>query len=177
MKPISFSEPEEIFRNGFLRLYSVQADFGSYKKRFFVSEKEARVGVLLVKEDSVLLVRQYRFLVNDWSWEIPGGGVGADESPEEAAIRECYEEAGVVCRSVIPFFDYRQGVDTTDSHAYLFSSTELTDTGVIPGTETDTREWVPIEECYHMILKGEIEDNMTILALLVYFYKTHCLTR
>ena len=168
MKPISFSAPKEIFRNQFLRLYSVRANFGHYEKEYFITEKGTRVGVLLLRDDSVLLVRQYRFLINDLSWEIPGGGVMQGETLEEAAIRECCEEAGVVCRSVTPLFDYPQGIDVTDSHAYLFHSSDFSDKGGIQGTETDARKWVPLDECIRMVFAGEIKDSMTIMALLVY---------
>ena len=39
----------------------------------------------------VILVRQYRYAVNAFLWELPAGSVDEGESPEEAARRECHE--------------------------------------------------------------------------------------
>ena len=64
MKPISFSEPEDIFQNGFLHLYSVKADFGETQKEYFIVDKGRRVGVILRRDDEIMLVRQYRYLVS-----------------------------------------------------------------------------------------------------------------
>ena len=49
-------------------------------------------------DDHVILVRQYRYVVDRWIWELPAGGVEAGEEPEAAARRECHEEVGMVPR-------------------------------------------------------------------------------
>src|SRR5258708_11929812 len=53
------------------------------------------VGVLpFVDDDHVLLIRQYRHLPRDVSWELPGGGALAREDPAAAAQRDIHEEGG-----------------------------------------------------------------------------------
>jgi ADP-ribose pyrophosphatase len=55
----------------------------------------ASVGILpFVSRHEVVLVRQYRHVTQDFSWEVPGGSIGAGEPPEAAAQRELREEAG-----------------------------------------------------------------------------------
>src|SRR3954451_18840950 len=49
----------------------------------------------------VILVRQYRYAVNQWLWECPAGSVDEGESPEQAARRECHEEIGQLPDTVI----------------------------------------------------------------------------
>src|SRR4026207_411763 len=44
----------------------------------------------------VILIRQYRYAVNTFLWELPAGSVDKGESPEQAARRECHEEIGQV---------------------------------------------------------------------------------
>lgn len=171
MKPISVSEAREIFKNEFLRLYAVRADFERGHKEYFITEKGTRAGVLIIRDQRVLLVRQYRFLIDDFSWEIPGGGVHSYETPEQAAVRECREEAGVVCHRLSPIFDYLLGLDVTDSRVLLFRATEFSDLAEMPtGGETDAREWVPVAECLRRLQSREIKDLMTMIALL---YATH----
>ena len=44
----------------------------------------------------VVLIKQYRYAVNAFLWELPAGSVDEGESPEQAARRECHEEIGKV---------------------------------------------------------------------------------
>jgi 8-oxo-dGTP pyrophosphatase MutT (NUDIX family) len=55
-----------------------------------------RVAMTLVVDelDRVLMLWRYRFPVNAWGWEIPGGIVAADEEAAVMAERECVEETG-----------------------------------------------------------------------------------
>lgn len=50
--------------------------------------------VALTERGTYLLVRQYRFPVDDWTIELPAGAVEPGETPEEAAKRELLEETG-----------------------------------------------------------------------------------
>lgn len=45
--------------------------------------------------EKVVLVRQYRYPVNDYIYELPAGLIEENETPEEAAIREMKEETGL----------------------------------------------------------------------------------
>ncbi len=50
----------------------------------------------------ILFVRQYRFGVDDFTLELPGGNVDPGEAPEAAARRELYEETGHRARELVP---------------------------------------------------------------------------
>jgi 8-oxo-dGTP pyrophosphatase MutT (NUDIX family) len=165
--PTGFGEEEEIFKNRFVRLYSVKVRFRDFEREYFIADKGKRVGVFVWKRDQILLVRQYRFLINDLSWELPGGGINDGETPEAAAIRECREEAGVECGSVKSIFKYQQGIDVTLSPAHIFETYDYEEgTGVEENIETDARAWVHFSECVKMVLAGDIRDSMTIMAVL-----------
>src|ERR1043165_7412655 len=60
-----------------------------------VHYKNIAVGVLAVEDDSIYLVGQYRYPLEQYSWEIPEGGCPEGEAPLDAAKRELAEETGL----------------------------------------------------------------------------------
>ena len=49
----------------------------------------------------VILIRQYRYAVRRFLWELPAGSVDPGEEPEAAARRECHEEIGQVPDTIV----------------------------------------------------------------------------
>ena len=58
--------------------------------------------VLLPMPDAgrVILVRQYRYAIDRWVWELAAGSLKPGEDPAEGAARECEEETGLVAGRV-----------------------------------------------------------------------------
>ena len=50
------------------------------------------VAILAKLKESFLMVRQYRYAIKDYTWEIPAGSVNDNENLVDAAKRELYEE-------------------------------------------------------------------------------------
>lgn len=169
--PQKFSEREVVYTNPYYRVFKVAADFGTYAKTYFVADCGHKAGVVVERQGEILVVQQYRFVLNRLSWEIPAGRVESGESPEQAAVRECYEESGVTCRHLSPLLDYQLGTDTLSSPTTVFCTTDFEDSGSSPAAaqhEIVSRAWVPLGECIQMILRREIMDSCTITALLAY---------
>src|SRR5438046_6839516 len=98
--PLRIGPREVVYENRHQRIYRVSVECKGFAKELFVSDYGQRVGLLFVEGDKVLLLRQYRLLVQQLAWEIPGGKVDPGESPEQAATREALEEAWLRCRSL-----------------------------------------------------------------------------
>jgi len=58
--------------------------------------------VLIPMQDAghIILIRQYRYALDRWIWELPAGSLEPGEDPLTAAARECEEEIGLVPSSV-----------------------------------------------------------------------------
>lgn len=159
-----------VYKNQYSNVYKVKADFGEFAKEYFVTDYGEKAGILAKQDDSVLLVRQYRFLANGMSWEIPGGKVDPGETPEETAVRECLEETGFSCQELKPLLTYQQGLDVNFNPTHLFyTASFIKKKEFFPSLkEIECIEWIPLPQCIEMITSGEIIDCFTIIALLAY---------
>ncbi|MCR4641593.1 MAG: NUDIX hydrolase [Lachnospiraceae bacterium] len=107
-----FRSIETLQKNRFLNFYHMDAltDTGRAFDYYFVSRNppekiKARTGenraegvviCSLLKSDPerIVLIRQYRYPLGDWIWELPAGLIDPGETPEQAAVRELREETG-----------------------------------------------------------------------------------
>ena len=115
-----------VFQTPYQSVYNIKTDFGVFQKEYFVNDFGGRVGVVLGRNDEVLLVQQYRLLVNGLAWEIPGGGIEEGEEPEQAAKRECWEEAGFRCTRLEPLISYNLTLDSVENPTFIFFSDDFT---------------------------------------------------
>jgi 8-oxo-dGTP pyrophosphatase MutT (NUDIX family) len=125
------------------------------------------IGVVPIDaDDRILLVGQFRYTVDRYSWEIPEGGGDLDEEPEAAARRELAEETGFVGGEWRELCRAELSNSVTDEITVLFVATGLEAGPAAPeGTEQLQLRWVPFDEVMAMIARGEIADAMTILAM------------
>lgn len=125
------------------------------------------IGVVpLDSADCVLLVGQYRYTMSHYSWEIPRGGGGLAELPQEAARRELLEETGYRGGHWRELCQAELSNSVTDELMILFVASGLEAGPASPeGTERLQLRWVPFDEVMAMIDRREIADAMTIMAL------------
>jgi len=127
------------------------------------------VGILpFLDPETVLLIRQYRYVAGRMTWEMPTGGVHAGESLEEAAQRELAEEIGYRAGRLTSISTYHTSKSVLDETAHLFLG-EGMERLALPPDETEFIEvrTFPFAEVLRMVLAGEILDGMTIIAVLL----------
>lgn len=116
--------------------------------------------------DRVLLVRQYRHVPGGWSWEIPGGGLGPGESPEEGAQRELREEAGYRAGRLRRLGDLWPNNAYLDEVIHLFLGEELIEDPLPADQDEQLERGVfPFDEALAMARDGRIGCGLTKLAL------------
>ena len=126
------------------------------------------VGVVpFVDSGHVLLVRQFRHLIRDDSWELPGGGGLPGETPEAAAQRELREEGGYRAGRLTFLTRFWPSTAYLDEHAHCFIGEELVpDPLASDDDEFFQRRVVPFREAVAMALDDRITESVSKVALL-----------
>ena len=164
--PLSIEPQELVYQDRNRTIRRIVARFDGFSKEYYVSDHGQRTALLAVRNGNVLLVRQYRLLINGLSYEIPGGRVDGNETPKAAAIRECLEETGVRCLNLKPLIGYHPSLDIWQNYTYIFYSEKTEETSE---DSSGRRAWIPLERCIEMIFKGQIVDSLSIVAFLTYY--------
>lgn len=116
----------------------------------------------------IILIRQYRYPVNRWLWELPAGSVDEGEEPEQAARRECHEEIGLVPATVVRLAALYPTPGYCDEQMIFFRVSGLaageTAAAVDEDEDIEARTFA-LREARDMVRNGEIVDMKTIAAL------------
>lgn len=127
------------------------------------------VFVVPVTDDGdVVLVRQYRHPVRDWTLEVPAGAVDDGEAPLDAARRELAEEAGASARD----WTHLSTFYSSSAHISLRSDAYLATGVVLRAPRPDAGEEVttirmPLEGAIRRARRGGFAEGQTALALLL----------
>jgi ADP-ribose pyrophosphatase len=158
-----------VYRNPWIRVEEDQVELPDGRTTIYgVVRCSPCVGVLpFLNPETVILIRQYRYVARGVFWEMPTGGVRASESVEAAAQRELAEEIGYVAGYLTPLVSYHTSKMVVDETAYLFCGEGLSPAPTPPDdTEFIAVEAVPFRTALEMVETGEIKDSMTVIAVL-----------
>ena len=92
---------------------------------------------------SIILIRQYRYAIDRWLWELPAGSVDKGEEPDDAARRECHEEIGQLPETVVRLGALHPTPGYCDEEMIFFRLSSLSVPPMPPSrtrTKTSSRE-------------------------------------
>ena len=130
--------------------------------------KKRTVGIIALEEDKHLwLVGQYRYPIDRYSWEIPGGGASKNEDVLGAAKRELKEETGLTANKWHLILHMYTCNSITDEEVFIFLAKELLHGKMeLEETERIILKKIPSQFALEMINHGLITDAVSIAGLL-----------
>lgn len=143
---------------------------GEVVSRDLIHYAGAAVILPVLPDGRIVLIRNYRFAVEERLWELPAGMLEEGEPPEACAARELIEETGYTAGRIEKLGAFYTGPGTTDENMHSFLATDLTDGKQdLERYEDIAVEIVPDETVREMVCSGEIHDGKTIATLALYW--------
>jgi ADP-ribose pyrophosphatase len=171
-KPIVPHEIRKIYDG---RIFSVVAERvtlpnGHHLEVEVVRHPGSVVIVPMTADGRVILVRQYRHAIGRSLWELPAGSLKTNEDPEQAAIRVCHEEVGLVPTTVERLGSFFPTPGYCDEEMMFYKATGLREPRDEDHAHPDEDEDIEpkafaFDDLWRMIRAGEIADLKTIAGL------------
>ena len=151
-----------------LKLLDAELEDGSIAKREIV-EHNGGVCVISVDENrDVLMVKQFRMPFSDVLLEVPAGKLNKDEDIFEAAKREFNEETGYIAKKLTYMGEIYPSVGFLTEKIHVYIGEELVkDCQHLDDDEFLNVEKYNIDTLYNMVLKNEIKDAKTVIAVMM----------
>jgi ADP-ribose pyrophosphatase len=117
-------------------------------------------------QGNIVFVRQFRYPVNEITYEIPAGKLDKNEKPLKCVNRELEEETGFKAKKIEKLLSFWPTPAFSNEVLHIYKALDL----VKGKTNPDEDEFintviVPYKKAIEMIKKGKIKDSKTIIAL------------
>jgi 8-oxo-dGTP pyrophosphatase MutT (NUDIX family) len=162
---------KEVYQNPWIRVSHREVINPSGGKGIYgvVHFRNKAIGVVPVDEElHTYLVGQYRYTLDEYSWEIPEGGGPEGEEPAETARRELLEETGLEAAELSLLGRIHTSNSVTDEEGFLFIARQLTQMQAFPEETEDLTVWrLPLAEAIQMVENGRITDSLSMAGLML----------
>ncbi len=170
---VALKQSDAIYKG---RVFDITVDHVMYPdgrivKMECVRHRGSVVLIPMTAPDRVLLVRQYRYVVDRWLWELPAGTREPNESAHAAALRECHEEVGKIAGHAEQLLSFFPSPGFCDEEMSFYLLTELRDRlSSDPEPHQDPDEILSVKEfsvkeVREMVRVGEIADMKTAVGI------------
>ncbi|MDQ3020146.1 MAG: NUDIX hydrolase [Bacteroidota bacterium] len=135
-----------------------------------------RNGAGVVAENNngeIILVKNYRYINDNYSWEIPAGTIPPGTEAGDCVIEELKEEAGCEVKKTNLFYvgNYFPSIGSSSQIFYCYYAKDVNQTS----TDLDKNEilearWFTKDEIKTMIIDGTIKDGFTLVVLMRFLF-------
>lgn len=161
---------KDIYENSWIKVVEDQVirpnkTNGIYGKIHF---KNKAIGIIPLDDElNTWLVGQYRYTLNEYSLEIPTGGVPLEEETLAGAKRELREETGLIAKKWTKLLKIHTSNSVTDEYGYVFLAEDLT-RGEMDWDETEELQIkkLPLKKALDMVMENQITDSLSIAGIL-----------
>ncbi len=124
------------------------------------------VATLLYDGEHVFLTRQYRYPIDQWIYDLPGGAGDPGEEPAEAARRELEEELGLVAQDLRPLHTFytNPGRSAWPVHLFTCTSTTVGTAHVDDPAEQIRLVRMPLARLDALLAAHQIVDSSLLIA-------------
>ncbi|HXL56845.1 MAG TPA: NUDIX hydrolase [Chitinophagaceae bacterium] len=168
--PWRIIDEHEVYNNNWITVthYNVINPSGGKGIYGKVHMKNIAIGIIPLDEEmNTYIVGQYRFSLNEYSWEIPEGGGSLAHDPLLSAQRELLEETGLKAKSWDKIQEMTLSNSVTDEKCIIYMARDLSQHAATPEeTEDLIVKKVSFDEIYTMVQNGKITDTLTVTAVL-----------
>lgn len=141
---------------------------GSLHTYFTIDFPRPAVGVVVRRGNKFLLLRQYRFIVDQYVWAIPSGGVEEGETLEQAAARELEEESGYRATSLRRILDCYASYGCSNQRFVIFLAEDVEPLSrPFDKNEVIAAQWFSYGEVAEMVRNNGVVDNLSLSPLLL----------
>jgi ADP-ribose pyrophosphatase len=130
--------------------------------------KNRAIGIIpLDREGNTWLIGQYRYALQEYSWEIPMGGGPIEIDPLMSAKRELKEETGLIAEKWTQLMKIHTSNSVTDELGLVYLAEDLIQGNPeFEETEVLQIKKLPLKLALDMVMSGEITDSLSIAGIL-----------
>jgi len=150
-----------------VRMDIVELQNGNKSKREVVEHPGGVCIVAVTKDKKVLMVRQYRYTMEEELLEIPAGKLEIGEDPFECAVRELSEETGFTAEKWIDLGVIYPSAGVYREKLYLYLALDLSPGKMhLDENELLSAEEIEIDKLLTMIETNELKDAKSIIGII-----------
>ena len=161
---------KQIYENDWIVLSEHQVINPNGNKGIYgkVSFKNIAIGIIPLDQNrDTWLVGQYRYTLDEYSWEIPMGGGLLSIDPEVSAKKELLEETGIIANKWTRILKIHTSNSVTDEVGFVFLAEDLLQSNPeYEDTEKIEIMKLPFKKAYEMVLNNKITDSISIAGIL-----------
>jgi len=141
---------------------------GKKATREYIDHPGAVAVIPLINKTDIIFVKQFRYPVNEITYEIPAGKLDKKESLLKCAKRELEEETGYKTKNIKKLISFWPTPAFSNEELYIYIATDL----IAGKKHPDSDEFVQtvtisLKKALQMVYSGKIKDSKTIIALTV----------